>query len=145
MTRQQVSTFKIKFRRLMDFINKKGGINVINNLPNENGQPSSKNEMIQNSHQREMTDLLNAVDNSGMQNRQSKGIDLAQQVQDHYSYTQQRGNIPDNVSDTQSVKKIRGGQQSHNQPRPTIRGGGGGRQGSIIMSTSKDTSGPNAN
>ena len=34
MTRQQVSTFKIKFKNLMGFIKKKGGIEVLNDLPN---------------------------------------------------------------------------------------------------------------
>lgn len=42
MTRQKVSTFKLKFRKLMDFISRKGGIDVINNLPNiGTGQPAN--------------------------------------------------------------------------------------------------------
>jgi len=34
MTRHQVSQFKIKFKNLMDFIKKKGGIEALNTMPN---------------------------------------------------------------------------------------------------------------
>jgi len=37
-TRQQVSTFKLKFKSLTEFIRKKGGLEVLNNLPNAPNQ-----------------------------------------------------------------------------------------------------------
>ena len=40
-TRQQVSTFKLKFKSLTEFIKKKGGLEMLNSLPNAVGYLSS--------------------------------------------------------------------------------------------------------
>mmetsp|Transcript_9004 Transcript_9004/g.15235 ORF Transcript_9004/g.15235 Transcript_9004/m.15235 type:complete len:108 (-) Transcript_9004:247-570(-) len=62
MTRQQVSTFKIKFRGLMDFIQKKGGITVLSKLPNLAGLPGSPNDLLSYNQQRELNDMVGASD-----------------------------------------------------------------------------------
>ena len=44
-TRQQVSTFKLKFKSLTEFIKKKGGLEVLNTLPNAQGYlPSNQGQ-----------------------------------------------------------------------------------------------------
>lgn len=40
-TRQQVSTFKLKFKSLTEFIKKKGGLEMLNSMPNAPGYQSS--------------------------------------------------------------------------------------------------------
>lgn len=42
-TRQQVSTFKLKFKSLTEFIKKKGGLEMLNSLPNAPGYLNSNN------------------------------------------------------------------------------------------------------
>ena len=46
-TRQQVSTFKLKFKSLTEFIKKKGGLEMLNSLPNAPGYLNSNNNVPQ--------------------------------------------------------------------------------------------------
>jgi hypothetical protein len=97
--RMQVVAIKHKFRQLTEFIQKKGGIEVLNSLPNDE---KYKNTNTKN----EFEDYIGNI---------AAGVDISEQAQ--------ASNYEDMVQQNQSKKIIRGGKQSISGKPPTIRGG----------------------
>lgn len=98
--RMQVVAIKHKFRQLTEFIQKKGGIEVLNSLPND--------EKYRNTNTKnEFEDYIGNI---------STGIETSEQAQASvYDENNQLNNQPKKI--------IRGGKQSIAGKPPTIRGG----------------------
>lgn len=101
-TREQVHEFKQRFRTLSTFIQKKGGIDVLNGLPNvDNGEPTTPNTATQ-------------VDNSDT-------ISMRSSV--NPKKITMRGQAPSNNPPAPKKTMIRGGGQGQAKPvAPTTEG-----------------------